>query len=46
MALFRSITVAEWVYVRDDMSKGLQIFSRSDNNEIENPREVREITSE
>ena len=27
MALFRSITVAEWVYVRDDMSKGLQILS-------------------
>ena len=47
MALFRSITVAEWVYVRDDMSKGLKkIVSRSDNNEIENPGEVREITSE
>jgi hypothetical protein len=27
MALFRSITVAEWVYVRDDMSNGLQILS-------------------
>jgi hypothetical protein len=27
MVLFRSITVAEWVYVRDDMSKGLQILS-------------------
>ena len=27
MALFRSITVAEWVYVRDDMSKGLKILS-------------------
>ena len=46
MALFRSIMVAEWVYVRDDMSKGLKIMSRSDNYEIENPREVRKITSE
>jgi hypothetical protein len=47
MALFRSITVAEWVYVRDDMSKGLKILSLgSDNNGIENPREVREINSE
>jgi hypothetical protein len=27
MALFRSITVAEWVYVRDDMSKGLKIIA-------------------
>jgi hypothetical protein len=27
MALFRSITVDEWVYVHDDMSKGLQILS-------------------
>jgi hypothetical protein len=27
MALFRSITVDEWVYVRDDMSKGLKILS-------------------
>ena len=27
MALFMSITVAEWVYVRDDMSKGLKILS-------------------
>ena len=38
--------VAEWVYVRDDMSKGLKIMSRSDNYEIENSREVRKITSE
>jgi hypothetical protein len=27
MALFMSIIVAEWVYVRDDMSKGLKIMS-------------------
>ena len=46
MALFRSITEAEWVYVRDDMSKGLKIMSRNDKYEIENPREVRKITSE
>ena len=46
MALFRSIMVAEWIYVRHDMSKGLKIMSRSDNYEIENPREVRKITSE
>ena len=26
MALFKSITEAEWVYVRDDMSKGLKII--------------------
>jgi hypothetical protein len=38
--------VAEWVYVRGDMSKGLKIMSRRDNYEIENPREVRKITSE
>jgi hypothetical protein len=28
MALFRSITEAEWVYVRDDMFKGLKMFYR------------------
>jgi hypothetical protein len=27
MALFRSIIVAAWVYVRDDISKGLKIMS-------------------
>jgi hypothetical protein len=27
MTLFRSITEAEWVYVRDDMFKGLKIMS-------------------